>query len=168
MVHCPYHYFRSASGNLHKMTAKKTAAWVAICASCVAGAEGLRTYAYRDPVGIPTICFGETKGVRMGDKATADECKDMLIDRVQEFGDGVDACVKRPLPNETKAAFTSFAYNVGVAKFCGSTMARKAASGDLAGACNELPRWNKANGVPLPGLTNRREKERELCIKGLA
>lgn len=40
--------------------------------------EGLRTNAYLDPVGIPTICFGETLGVSMGDTATVAECHDMF------------------------------------------------------------------------------------------
>lgn len=149
------------------MEARKKAAWVSICVACVATAEGLRTVAYRDPVGIPTICFGETRGVSLGDTATVDECKDMLGSRVEEFGAAVDKCVTHPLPQARKAAYVSFTYNVGVSAFCGSTLVRKENAGDAVGACNELPRWNKAKGIPLPGLTVRREKERVLCMTGL-
>lgn len=147
---------------------KKKAAWIAICVSCVSGAEGLRQYAYRDPVGIPTICFGETRGIKMGDKATVEQCKDMLNVRIEEFGVGVDKCVKVPLPPERKAATVSFAYNVGVKKFCESTMARKLNAGDILGACNEFSRWTYAHGIPLPGLVKRRAEERRLCMIGLS
>lgn len=147
--------------------AKKRAAWVAIATTCVAGFEGLRQVAYRDPVGIPTICFGETKGVHMGDKASLDECKGMLSDSLEIANSGVNACAKVALPDETRAALVSFTYNVGVGTFCRSTMAKKLNAHDLAGACNELPKFVYAKGVRLPGLVRRRDEEKKLCIAGL-
>lgn len=143
--------------------AKKKAAWVSICIACVGTAEGLRTVAYRDPVGIPTICFGETKNVRLGDQATVEQCKAMLGNRVEEFGRGVDSCVTVPLSENRKAALVSFSYNVGIHAFCTSTLNRKLNAGD-PNACDELLRWNKAKGITLPGLTTRRKEERKLCL----
>lgn len=145
---------------------KKNAALAAICCSLVGGFEGLRTVAYRDPVGIPTVCFGETKGVRLGQSFTVDECKGMLLDSLEIAYDAVENCTPVAMPDERKAALVSFAYNVGGANYCGSTLARKLKAGDVVGACNELPRWNRAKGIVLPGLTKRREAERELCLKG--
>lgn len=142
--------------------------WLAICFACVSGAEGLRQVAYRDPVGIPTICFGETKGVKLGDRKTPEECTGLLIDRLQEFGDGVRKCVGHDLPPPRKAAYTSLAYNIGVNAFCGSTLVRKERAGNPAGACAEILRWDKAKGVPLPGLKKRRGEEFELCRSSLA
>ena len=147
---------------------KKRATWVAICVACTGTFEGLRTVAYRDPVGIPTVCFGETLGVKIGDKFTADQCKEMLGERVLEFGRGVDKRTKVELPPERKAALVSFAYNVGVDAYCNSTLTRKLNAGDTVGACNELLRWTKAKGITLPGLVKRREQERELCMEGIA
>jgi lysozyme len=140
---------------------------MAAAIALVGSFEGLRTYAYRDPVGIPTICFGETRGVEMGDHKTVEECKAMLGDRLVEFERGMTACMKDPdkVPDPSYVAFLSFTYNVGTANFCGSTLRRKLDAGDLAGACNELPKWNKAHGIPLPGLTRRRAEERTLCLK---
>ena len=46
----------------------------ALAIAIAAPAEGLRQVAYRDPVGITTICFGSTKGVKMGDTATFEQC----------------------------------------------------------------------------------------------
>lgn len=146
------------------MIQRKHVAWLSICVGCVAGAEGLRTVAYSDPVGIPTICFGETKDVKLGDKATADECKAKLGARVQEFGRGVDRCIDHPLPPPRKAAYTSATYNIGVEAFCKSSMARKENAGDVRGACDALLLYVYAKGVKLPGLVKRREQERELCL----
>lgn len=136
----------------------------------VGGFEGLRTIAYRDPVGIPTVCFGETRGVKMGDTYTAAQCKDMLGNRLVEFENGIIACLKNPglIPDEAYAATISFAYNVGVQAFCNSTMKRKLDAGDIKGACDELPKWVYARGhVYLPGLAKRRAAERDLCLKAV-
>ena len=67
-----------------------------------------------------------------------------------------------------KAAFLSFAFNVGAQKFCGSTLVKKANQGDMPGACAELSRWTYAGGRELPGLVKRRAAERALCERGLS
>jgi lysozyme len=148
---------------------KKNAAMAAACVALVGGFEGLRTYAYRDPVGIPTICFGETRGVQMGDTATVAECKAMLADRLVEFETGMRKCLAAPdrVPDPSYTAFLSFTYNVGTGAFCKSTLRRKVDAGDLRGGCDELLKWDKAAGIRLPGLTKRRQAERILCLKGV-
>lgn len=145
------------------MIQRKHVAWLSICVACVAAEEGVRTVAYKDPVGIPTICFGETRDVKLGDKATLEQCKAMLGDRVQQFGLAVDACVHVPMSPSRKAAMVSFSYNVGTEAFCKSTLVRKLNARDPA-ACDELLRWTTAKGIQLPGLVKRREQERALCL----
>lgn len=147
---------------------KNKAAWLTICVACVSSAEGLRQVAYRDPVGIPTICFGETAGVKLGDRATLAQCEGMLIDSLLKADKAVQTCTKVPLPDERRAALVSFTYNVGGNAYCGSTLVKLLNDGNAFAACNQLPRWNRAHGIPLPGLTTRREKERQMCLKGLA
>lgn len=149
-------------------TNKQRAGWCAIAVACVSGFEGLRQSAYADPVGIPTICFGETKGVQLGQRRTMDECKGMLADSLEIANRGVDACIKAPLPDYRRAALVSFTYNVGQGNLCSSTLARKINAGDVAGGCNELSRWTRARGIELPGLVKRRAAEREMCLKGLS
>src|SRR5690242_7975422 len=97
---------------------RKKAAWCAIAVACVSGFEGLRTAAYSDPVGIATICFGETKGVRLGQRATVDECKGMLAESLEIANQAVDSCVRTYLPDTRRAALVSFTYNVGEQAFC--------------------------------------------------
>lgn len=144
---------------------RKKVAVVAICVACIAPAEGLRRVAYNDPVGIPTICFGETRGVKLGDTATTNQCKDMLATRVeQDFLPAVKACITRPMPDTRIASFVSMAYNVGVETFCKSSVARKYNAGDTQGACDAMLLYVYAHGIKLPGLTKRREQERELCL----
>jgi lysozyme len=148
---------------------KKGGALAASVVALVSGFEGLRTYAYRDPVGIPTICFGETRGVKMGDHKTPAECKGMLISRLAEFETGMRKCLASPdtIPDNAYAAFLSASYNIGTGAFCKSSMARKANAGDIRGACDALLQWDKAGGFRLPGLTKRRQAERALCLRGL-
>lgn len=140
--------------------------WLAICIGIVGPAEGLREKAYRDPVGIPTICFGETLNVHMGDVKSAAECKALLGDRLQVFNEGVNSCVHVPMSDARRAAVVSFTYNVGVGSFCGSTFAKRLNAHDEH-ACDELLKWTKATylgrRITLPGLVNRRNEELKYC-----
>jgi lysozyme len=151
------------------------AKWLVIAVPLVGTFEGLRLVAYRDPVGIPTICFGETQGVALGQKKTRAECDALLSSRLQEFDRELAKCLPAlpALPPQTRAALVSWAYNVGSRAACASTLVRKANANDFVGACNELPRWNKITNaygqrIILPGLTRRRAEERALCLEGLA
>ncbi|SEL11738.1 lysozyme [Roseateles sp. YR242] len=123
--------------------------------------EGLRTEPYRDPVGILTVCYGETH-VQMR-PYSPQECRDMLGDSLAQHWAGIAACVPADAPDHVKAATLSFAYNVGASAFCNSTMSRKLLARDYAGGCAELSRWTYAGGQQLPGLVKRRANERALC-----
>lgn len=129
--------------------------------------EGLRTVAYLDGGGVPTICWGETQGVELGDKATPQECDDILAKRLVEFSAGLDECLNAKFPDESYKWIVSWSYNVGIGAACKSTLVRKANAGDLVGACNQLPRWNVDNGKVIKGLVNRRAIEKKGCLAGL-
>lgn len=140
---------------------------MAMAVSLIGDFEGKRNEAYRDIVGVWTICYGETRGIEAGDIATNAQCDAMLADGIEDFETGLDRCLTVAVPINAKIAFVSWAYNVGVGAACRSTLVRKANAGDLVGACNELPRWNRAGGRVIRGLTNRRIAERDLCLAGL-
>lgn len=152
----------------------KTKAGVLVLACAIAvPMEGTRQWAYKDPVGIPTICMGSTKGVKMGDFRTLDECKALLTEEMLDVINAVDRCAPG-LPLEVLAAFSDLAYNVGTRVACdksGSTAARLLHAGDYLGACSQILRWTKAKVagvyVDLPGLVKRRKLEYELCVGGL-
>lgn len=143
---------------------------IAVAAIALVGAwEGLRTVAYRDVVGVPTVCYGETRGVKMGDRYSKAECDAMLGAGLKDFEKGMRRCLKSPdkIPDKTYVAFLSFSYNVGIGAFCRSTLVRKANSGDLRGACKELLKWVNAGGKRIRGLVNRRKDELRICLSGL-
>lgn len=147
---------------------------ITLAAAIAIPAEGLRTAAYKDPVGITTICYGSTAGVKMGDRKTLDQCMAMLSAEMGEAVRQVDTCVPG-LPIGVLAAFSDAAYNIGPKIACDpsqSTAARKLKAGDIKGACLELPKWDRARVagvlVPLPGLTKRRAREMEICLKDVA
>ncbi|MGQ8785590.1 lysozyme, partial [Proteus mirabilis] len=75
----------------------------------------------------------------------------------------VDALIKVPLDDYTKAALYSFAFNVGTTTFARSTLLKKLNAGDRAGACEEIKRWVYAGGKVWRGLVSRREAESVLC-----
>lgn len=148
---------------------KKGAAVTALVIGIVGAWEGVRTVAYRDVVGIPTVCFGETRGVKMGDRYTLEECRVMLGEGVKQFEAGMRSCLTNPdaIPDKPYASMISVTYNIGTGAFCRSTMARRLNAGDIRGACDALLAWNKAGGRVVQGLTNRRQDERRLCLEGL-
>lgn len=138
-----------------------------MASSIVMHFEGVRYEAYLDPVGVPTICWGHTAGVVMGQVKTASECLQLLYDDLTAAIKTVDSLAKEPLPVERRAGLASFVFNVGASKFAGSTLLRKLNGDDVVGACVQLDRWVYAGGVMLSGLVFRRAEEREFCEVGL-
>lgn len=132
--------------------------------SLTAAFEGFSSRAYLDPVKVPTIGYGETRNVKMGDTITRENAQKLLGERLREHADDMISCINVPLTQNEFDAYLDFTYNVGATKFCRSTLAKKLNAGDYTGACNELLKWNKANGKILSGLMNRRAKENELCL----
>lgn len=140
------------------------AAVIALAAPGVMLYEGAVLTTYADPVGIPTICFGHTGAdVVPGRVADLPECQALLQGDLAKALDGVGQCIRVPMHPHQAAALVSFTYNVGTANLCASTLARKANSGDWAGACKELDRWVYAKGIKLNGLVKRRAAERAMC-----
>ncbi len=155
-------------------TGRRVGVAVALAAAIAIPAEGLRQWAYYDPPGILTVCYGSTTNVQKGVKYSLDECKARLDDDMRAAIAQVDACAPG-LPVPVLAAFGDAVYNIGPKIACDtahSTAARLLKAGDLAGACQQLPRWNRATvagrSVELPGLTKRRAKEMDLCMEGVA
>lgn len=129
--------------------------------------EGLRLKAYRDIVGVPTVCLGETKGVKMGDVYTREQCETMFLKRLDEFAGKVEHCIKKPMSDKTLVAFTGLAYNIGSGGFCKSTTVRLYNEGLYAEACRAMTRFNRAGGRVIAGLVSRRKREEAMCLEGI-
>lgn len=147
---------------------------LALAIALAAPAEGLRQYAYYDPPGVLTVCRGHTgPDVVKGRYYSLAECDRYMNDDMRAAVAEVVRCAPEA-PESVHAAFADAVFNLGPAIACNpakSTAARLLAGKDWAGACNQLPRWDKARVagvlVALPGLTKRRALERELCMEGL-
>jgi len=155
------------------MMKNKAAIALAIATALAVPAEGLRQWAYKCPAGVVTVCYGHTGSVIRGKKYTLDECKALLDADMLKAVQEVEQC-QPGLPPEVLAAFADATFNIGSRVACDtrqSTAARKLKAGDYRGACEELPKWNKARVggalVALPGLTKRRAREREICLQGV-
>lgn len=124
--------------------------------------EGLRLTAYRDPVGIWTIGYGSTGGVRRGMTITRDQAVLRLYHDVDDAEATVNNRVTVPLSQSQFDALVSLVFNIGGGAFRKSTLLQKLNAGDYAGAAEEFGRWVKAKGRVLPGLVTRRAAERAL------
>lgn len=132
----------------------------------IAGHEATRRDAYLDTGGVPTICTGSTEGVRLGQRATFEECNARLVRDTTHAGRAVADCTHVAITQEQYDALVSFTFNVGRAAYCGSTLARKLNAGDCWGAAAQFPRWIYDNGRKLRGLERRRAEERAAFEKG--
>lgn len=124
--------------------------------------EGVRTSAYLDAVQVPTICYGSTRKVYLGQRATLAQCEERLWEDATYAGRGVAKGVKVKLTQGQYDALVSFVFNLGETKFYKSTLLRKINAGDCAGAGKEFDRWVYAGGRKLRGLVTRRAAERKL------
>jgi GH24 family phage-related lysozyme (muramidase) len=129
--------------------------------------EGCNLVAYACPAGIWTVGWGNTqldgRPVRQGDKISQAKADTMLRDTVQQ----VAARLHKIIPatanygGNQQAALISWMYNVGATAVQDSTLAGRLNSGEPGTLVipQELPKWDKANGKALLGLTRRRAAE---------
>lgn len=160
--------------------------------------EGRSLVPYLDIVGVWTYCDGETENVNLTKTYKPEECDEITRRRVSQTAAEVYKLVNHEidLPPLRHAAFTSFAYNVGVGAFERSTMRRLFNEGDIAGACDQFDRWmlvstprgseadrrDRKGGLSAPvdgkkdcfvmankcsGIKKRRQEEQNACRKGL-
>jgi len=147
-----------------------SAAVIALACAFIQPWEGLWLTAKVDKIGTGrpvTACYGETEGVKLGQRFTKQQCDEMLAKKLPRYAAEIAPCIRVPISEKTRAAFISFAYNVGSAGACRSTAFKLLNAGNTRAACDALMNWNRAQGRVVKGLTNRRAAERRLCIEGI-
>ena len=124
--------------------------------------EGLRLDAYLCPAGVPTIGYGHTHGVKMGDRITAEQAEkfligDLIVAETEVNRYGLD------LTQNQFDALVSFVYNIGAGNFRSSTLLKRLkANPNDPDIANQFMRWVYGDGKVLPGLIRRREDEAKL------
>lgn len=128
--------------------------------------EGKENKAYIDPVGIVTVCYGNTgKEAVLGKSYTDEQCLDQMAEDLKQHDKQLMSVVKVPFKSDYQyAAMLSFVYNVGIGNFKSSTMLKKLNVKDYDGACQELTKWIYAKKKMLKGLVIRRSLEYKYCV----
>ena len=124
--------------------------------------EGLKTDAYKDAVGIPTIGYGHTKGVQMGMKITKEQAIEFLKEDLVKAEKAVNKYNdKYNFSQNQFDALVSFAFNIGSID---QLTAKGTRTIEKIAEC--IPKYNKAGGKKLQGLVNRRQAELEMFKSG--
>jgi lysozyme len=129
--------------------------------------EGLRLKPYICPAGHPTQGYGtvwrpDGRKVSMDDppisKETAEEwlLHELRVTYLPGVLKASPALLAHP---RALGALTDFAYNLGVARYRGSTLRKRVDALDWEGAKEQLRLWVRGGGRVLPGLVKRRDAE---------
>lgn len=138
----------------------------------ISGPQYLR--AYLDIVKVATACDGLTGGdIKIGKSFTEAQCAVLLEARLADTAERVMACTPGlaltiPGRDFVRFAAVSLAYNVGWPTYCTSTMRARINAGQIRAACDALTWFNRAGGRVLPGLVDRRAREKAICLKDAA
>jgi len=124
--------------------------------------ESCRLYAYLDSKGVPTIGYGHTAGVQLGDTCTQAQAEAWLLEDVAWAASVINRDVTVPLTQNEFDSLVDFVFNVGSGNFEGSTMLKLLNQQNYAAAAEQFVRWDKAAGVEIAGLLRRRQSEEEL------
>jgi lysozyme len=127
--------------------------------------EGCVLFGYKDAVGVPTIGWGHTGGVYLGQRISQAQADDLLKNDLKKYENGVREAVRVPLNQNQFDALVSFAYNCGISALKTSTLCQKLNAKDYKGAAAEFDKWTKAGGQVLNGLVKRRNAEQALFLK---
>lgn len=128
--------------------------------------EGLRLRAYRDGGGVPTIGWGHTAFVEMGDTCTREEAKRWLDEDLAAHGEELQSFMTREPTQNQYDAFLSLAFNCGAVQVGGSGTMRRFNAGEDQACADRFLLWINDNGKPVPGLKARRAAEHAMYLYG--
>lgn len=120
--------------------------------------------AYADAVGVPTIGYGHTHGVHLGQVITVEQAQEFLQQDLRQAESAVSHLVKVALNDNQFAALVSFVFNLGAGALSRSTLLRDLNAKNYQAAADQFLVWDHAGGRVLPGLVRRRQAERKLFL----
>lgn len=118
--------------------------------------EGYSEKAYPDPVhgaAVPTIGFGTTEGVKLGDRTDPVAAANRALRDVATMEGRLKGCVFVPLHQYEYDAYVELSYNIGITAFCNSTIVKRLNVGEYAAACDAILMWKRAgrHDCSVPG-----------------
>jgi lysozyme len=133
------------------------------CRALAATSEQRRLVAYLCPAGRPTLGYGHTKGVKLGDTCSVQQADIWLSQDLEDAAATVASLVKVPLTQGQFDALTDFVLNLGAGRLAESTLLILLNKGRYDAAADQFRLWvhAKVDGkdVVLPGLVMRRAAE---------
>jgi len=144
--------------------------------------EGKSAKVYKDSAGLPTIGVGHllTKdelasgkililgvSTKYSEGLTISQIDQLLVQDLAGAEGAVNSGVEAALTQNQFDALVSFVFNVGRTAFYNSTLRKVLNAGKYKEVPNQLRRWNRAGGVVIAGLSDRRENEVKL-FEGVA
>lgn len=133
--------------------------------------EGFSATPYKDVAGYPTVGYGHlcsTSGcTELGYTypITQAQGEELLASDVRQFEVCLGNAVSAVRLNANQyGALVSWSFNVGCGNMQSSTLVKRLNAGEDPNtvAAQELPKWNKAGGQVVSGLTKRRSEEVQL------
>ncbi len=125
--------------------------------------EGLRLRAYKCPAGVYTIGYGHTGSIAPNMKISKETAEKFLIDDLKKFENHVNEInvkYKYRFNQNEFDSLVSFAFNIGNIRQLTANGTRKKSV-----IAEKMLLYNKAGGVTLKGLVNRRKAEHDLFVK---
>ncbi len=121
--------------------------------------ESCRLIAYLDSKGVPTIAWGHTAGVQLGDTCTQEQADAWLQQDIGWAVSVVNRYVTIAVTQGEFDALVDFTFNCGTGNFQHSTLLALVDQGRFADAAKEFERWDKSGGQVVAGLLRRRIAE---------
>lgn len=127
--------------------------------------EGCVLHAYHDGAGIPTIGWGHTAGVHMGQTCTQAQADKWLKEDLQKAIAPLSTLLKVKLNDNQFCAMASFCFNVGTGNLAKSHLLTYLNAGKFQEAAQDLLAYvHDVKGHIEPGLVRRRKAEMDLFL----
>lgn len=128
---------------------------------------------------VPTLGYGSTAGVKMGDTITEPEARKRAEGEIRDvYQAAIHKCAGDVMLTQGEHdALIDLAYNVGAEKVCGFSIIRKFRAGDYAAGCAAILTVDMLNGKHCRepanlgnvqgcrGIMNRRQRQYDLCTR---
>lgn len=136
-----------------KLVSRAAGAMFGFIAAVVGVHEGRSLIAYLDPVGVWTICDGETQGVKPGETRTEAQCDATLRKGIARHAEAL-AGLPEGLPDAVLVGAVDLTYNIGTGGFRSSRVYKALAVQDYktAGAAVLAWRFVSQTKAPAPAL----------------